>query len=90
MPSILSKSLPEKGSRVEWSDEAADAEDRLIPRFSWREVGHLLPPVHATEEDGLTGPGSEDVRAHVPAALVLRLPVTALVDVQGLSGRGVV
>lgn len=34
--------------------------------------------------------GSEDVGAHVPAALLLGLPVTALVDMQGLSRYRVV
>lgn len=93
---ILSKSLLEKGSWVGWSFEAMDIEDRLmlglIPHFIWFTVGHLLPSSHlyTTEENRPTQLGSEDVRAHVPAALVLRLPVTALVDVQGLSGCGVV
>lgn len=44
---------------------------------------HLL--VCTPGKHGLAAPGSEDVRAPVPAALFLRLPIASLVDMQGLS-----
>lgn len=41
-------------------------------------------------ETGWFGLWSEDIRAHVPAAAILSLPVASFVDMQGLSRYGIV
>lgn len=67
----------------------------LRPNASWCKVWCLLPSSHILGgtpcwETGWNELWSEDVRAHVPAALVLSFPVTTTVDMQGLSRDGII